>query len=179
MENKWLHVIDTKGALVVKAPTATNITFKVELKVMEHICLYTITNREEWICHYHLGHLNFRDLTDLQKNGMVAGLPSINILVGICKESLQAKKHKGKISKDADCRTKNHLEVVYSNVCGPIQVNSIGGNMYFITFIDDHSRKLWTYLIKRNDEVFEVLKKFKSMVERQSGHKLKLLKTDG
>ena len=48
-----------------------------------------------------------------------------------------------------------------------------------VTFIDDYSRKLWTYLIKMKHEVFEVFKKFKSMVESQSGHKLKVLKTDG
>lgn len=60
-----------------------------------------------------------------------------------------------------------------------MQVDSIGGNMYFVTFIKNHSRKLWTYLIKRNDEVFELFKKFKSMVERQSDQKLKVLKTDG
>lgn len=51
--------------------------------------------------------------------------------------------------------------------------------MYFVTFIYDFSRKLWTYLIKRKDEVLEVFKKFKSMVERQSDHKIKTLKTYG
>jgi hypothetical protein len=35
-----------------------------------------------------------------------------------------------------------------------------------------------TYLIKKKDEVFEVFKKFKSMVERKTGHKLNMLKTD-
>lgn len=59
---------------------------------------------------------------------------------------------------------------------GPMQVGLIGGNIYFVTFIDDHSRNLWTYLIKRNDEVLEVFKKFKFMVKRQGGHKLKVLK---
>ena len=76
-------------------------------------------------------------------------------------------------------RTKEHLEVVYSDVCGPMQVDSYGGNRYFVTFIDDFSRKLWIYLIKRKDEVFDVFKRFKSMAERQSGHKVKILKTDG
>lgn len=40
------------------------------------------------------------------------------------------------------------------------------------------SRNLWTYLIKRKDEMLELFKKFKSMVERQSDHKIKTLKTD-
>ena len=53
------------------------------------------------------------------------------------------------------------------------------GNKYFITFIDDFSRKLWTYLIKKKSKVIEVFAKFKSMVERQSGRKLKVLRTVG
>ncbi|MCI29602.1 retrovirus-related pol polyprotein from transposon tnt 1-94, partial [Trifolium medium] len=60
-----------------------------------------------------------------------------------------------------------------------MQVDSTGGNRYFVTFADDYSRKLWTYLIKRKGEVFDVFKKFKSMAEKQSDHKLKVLKTDG
>lgn len=61
----------------------------------------------------------------------------------------------------------------------PIQVNYIGGNRYFFTFIYDYSRELCTYLIKIKDEVFEVFKKFQSMVERQNGHKVNVHKTDG
>ena len=55
----------------------------------------------------------------------------------------------------------------------------MGGNKYFVTFIDDFSRKLWTYLIKKKSEVIQVFTKFKSMVERQSGKTLKILRTDG
>ena len=69
--------------------------------------------------------------------------------------------------------------MVYSDVCVSIQVDSYGGNKYFATFIDNYSRKLCTYIIKRKDKVIEVFKKFKSMVEQQSGHKLKVLKTYG
>lgn len=60
-----------------------------------------------------------------------------------------------------------------------MQVDLIGGNKYFVTLIDYLSRKLWTYLIKRKDEVFEVVKKFKSIVERKIGHKIKILRIYG
>lgn len=103
----------------------------------------------------------------------------INMPTEICEECVRANQHKGKFNKDAGCRTKNQFEVVYSYVCGPMQVDSIGGNKYFVTFIDSHNRKLWTYLINRKDNVFKVFKKIKSMVERQSNHKLKVLKIYG
>lgn len=63
--------------------------------------------------------------------------------------------------------------------CGPIQIDSLGGNKFFITFINDCSRKIWAYLLKRKSEVFEVFVKFKSLVEKQSGLCIKILRTDG
>jgi hypothetical protein len=71
------------------------------------------------------------------------------------------------------------LDVVYSDVCFPLQVESIGGNKYFVSFIDDFSRKICVYLIKKKSYVLDVFMKYKSMVERQSGHKLKILRSDG
>jgi hypothetical protein len=97
----------------------------------------------------------------------------------VCEEYVQAKQQKNNFSKDVGSKSKAILEFIYSDVCGPLWVDSIGGNRYFVTFIDDFSRKLWTYLIKKKNEVIEVFPKFKSMFERQSGLKLKILRTDG
>ena len=36
----------------------------------------------------------------------------------------------------------------HTNVCGPMNISSIEGNSYFLTFIDDFSRKTWIYLLK-------------------------------
>lgn len=105
------------------------------------------------------------------------GLPLIDMPTEVCKEYVEAKQHWDSFNKDAWCRTKCHLKVVHSNVCGMIQVDSIGGNGYFGTSNDVFSRKLWTYLIKRKNEVLEVFKKFKSVVERQNDHKIKTLGT--
>ena len=35
------------------------------------------------------------------------------------------------------------LEIVYFDVCGPMEVDLLGGNKYFVTFIDDTSQKTW------------------------------------
>jgi hypothetical protein len=46
---------------------------------------------------------------------------------------------------------------------------SLGGSQYYITFIDDSSRKVWVYFLKSKFYVFETFKKWKAMVETETG----------
>jgi transposase InsO family protein len=52
------------------------------------------------------------------------------------------------------------------------------GNRYFITFIDDYSRICWVYFLRNKSDTLNVFKKFKALVELQSGYKLKKLRSD-
>ena len=40
------------------------------------------------------------------------------------------------------------LELVHTNVWGPAQVSSLGGSHYYVTFIDDATRKVWVYFLR-------------------------------
>lgn len=93
----------------------------------------------------------------------------IEVLEEVCEEYVQSKQHKGNFNKYERTKTKCTLEVVFYVVRGQIQVDSIGGNKCFNTLINDFSRKLWFYVINKKSEVVEMYKKFKSMVEIQSG----------
>ena len=68
--------------------------------------------------------------------------------------------------------------MVHSDLCGPMKTKTFGGGLYFITFIDDHSRKLWFYVLKTKDQVLGVFKQFQASVERETGKKLKRVRTD-
>ena len=70
-------------------------------------------------------------------------------------------------------RKKNLLELVYCDVFGPVNVKSLGGASYFVTFIDDASIKVWAYPMKGKDEVFEIFQKFHVSVERETNKLLK------
>lgn len=61
---------------------------------------------------------------------------------------------------------------------GPSEVSSLGGSRNYVTFIDDSSRKVWTYFLKHESEVIYVFKTWKTMVENEIGHKVKNLKSD-
>lgn len=57
-------------------------------------------------------------------------------------------------------------------------ISSIGGKQCFMTFINDHSRKVYVYFLKYKLEVFEAFKIWKAMVENKTGLKIKKLRFD-
>jgi hypothetical protein len=42
------------------------------------------------------------------------------------------------------------LELVYTDVRGPNQVSSLCGSHYYVAFIDDATRRIWVYCIRKN-----------------------------
>ena len=65
------------------------------------------------------------------------------------------------------------FQLVYSDVCVLLKVKYFSGALYFVTVIDDCSRKLWVYALKTKDRVLEKFKEFHASVERKTGEKLK------
>jgi hypothetical protein len=68
-------------------------------------------------------------------------------------------------------RASNLLELIHTDVCGPISTRTRGGYQYFITFTDDLSRYGYVYLMKHKSETFEKFKEFQSEVENQWARK--------
>ena len=64
----------------------------------------------------------------------------------------------GKLTKgpfpSSNIKTTNIFQLIHSNISGMMPVNSLGGYLYYLTFVDDYSRKTWIYFLKKNDEVF-------------------------
>ncbi|KAL4295260.1 hypothetical protein GQ457_12G032180 [Hibiscus cannabinus] len=74
--------------------------------------------------------------------------------------------------------TRRPLEIVHTDIAGPFDIPSLGGNRYYLTFIDDYSRKCWVYVLKEKSEALAKFKEFKAMVEKQSGKYIKILRSD-
>ena len=75
-------------------------------------------------------------------------------------------------------RAKEPLELIHSDVCGPINIQARGGYEYFVTFTDDYSRYGHVYLMLKKSETFERFKDFKALAEKQLGKSLKTLRSD-
>lgn len=133
---------------------------------------------ESWLWHKLLGHLNFQSIKNLKEKEMVYGLPSIKEVQEICEGCALGKHHRESFPKDKAWRATTPLELVHTDVCGPISAPTHAGNKYFLIFIDDFTRMTWVYFMKQKSEVFSISKKFQMYVERQSGFLIKVLRSD-
>ena len=90
----------------------------------------------------------------------------------------------GKYTKTAfpssDSRSAGTLDLIHSDLCGPMSSVSLRGYEYYVTFIDDHSRKTWIYFLKskKSEEVLQRFEEFKALVENQIRRKIRVLRSD-
>ncbi|KAL5569925.1 hypothetical protein UlMin_026500 [Ulmus minor] len=74
-------------------------------------------------------------------------------------------------------RVEGLLELVHSDICGPMSIKARGGYKYYVTFIDDYSRYGYVYLMHRKSETFDKFKEFRAEVEKQLCVPIKSLRT--
>jgi transposase InsO family protein len=60
-----------------------------------------------------------------------------------------------------------------------MKIESIGRCRYYVSFIDDHTRKVWVYFMKHKGEVSQHFLNFKAMVEKEKGVSIKCIRSDG
>jgi len=118
-------------------------------------------------------HLHYNIFPSL--NQMVYGIPKLKEdNEGTCKGCALGKNVKKPFAR-SDTISKEVLDLIHSDVCGPMDVTSLGGHQYYVTFIDDFSRKTWLYLLKKKYKVFEKFQEFKNEVENLVETKIKIL----
>ncbi|CAL0302269.1 unnamed protein product [Lupinus luteus] len=156
LHNGVMEICDSLKKTILSAPLLCNKTFQVKLSILDSQCLKLLSVKK-----------------------LVTGLPEIKLQSKVCDTCLTSKEARTSFGNHSQTRAIDLLHVVYSDVCGPFEVPSLGGNRYFVSFVDEFSRKKWIYLIKAKSEVFDHVKKFKALAERQSGKLLRIFRTDG
>ena len=93
---------------------------------------------------------------------MVEGLPLIGNSCDKSEACILGKQHRLPFNFGNSRRARYPLELVHIDLVGHIQVTSIGGSTYFMTFIDDFSRRTWVYFLKSKSEAFDKFLEFKA-----------------
>ncbi|RVW35322.1 Retrovirus-related Pol polyprotein from transposon TNT 1-94 [Vitis vinifera] len=125
--------------------------------------------------HRRLGHMSEKGLSILSKQGLISGAETGKLK--FCETCVMGKQRRVKFSMGSHT-TNGVLEYIHSDLWGPSPVESYSGCRYYVTFIDDFSRKVWVYFLKAKDEVFGKFKEWKTMVEKRTGKVVKTLRTD-
>ncbi|KAE8674058.1 hypothetical protein F3Y22_tig00111769pilonHSYRG00329 [Hibiscus syriacus] len=166
-----------KGALTVMKGkmTAGNIYRLLGSTVAGGVHSVESCDNTTKLWHMRLAHLSERGMAELHKRNLLHGVKSCKL--DFCKYCVLGKQTKVRF-KTAKHTTQGILDYVHSDVWGPSTTSSLGGSRYYVTFIDDFSRKVWVYFLKQKSEVFEKFKLWKAEVENQTGRKIKCLRSD-
>jgi transposase InsO family protein len=135
-----------------------------------------LADLEKW--HSRMGHLNVKDLMQSSGKGNIRGL-NLKKSSGDfnCEVCALNKLTRAPFPKHSE-RITGLLEIVHSDLCGPIRIPSIGKSLYFMTFIDDSSRYCVVKFLKCKSEALNAFKEIKNLWENQKSAKIKIFMSD-
>src|SRR5215216_1578030 len=128
-----------------------------------------------YLWHCRLGHIGVKRMKKLHADGLLESLDYESL--DACEPCLMGKMTRTPFSGTME-RATDLLEIIHTDVCGPMCIDARGGYRYFLTFTDDLSRYGYIYLMKHKSETFEKLKEFQSEVENHRNKKIKILRSD-
>ncbi|GJX70822.1 putative RNA-directed DNA polymerase [Tanacetum coccineum] len=166
----------TLGSLIVARGKRESKLYMTHPKISKSIVNVVDIDDMTELWHKRLGHMSEKGMSILSKKNMLSGVHDINLKK--CSHCLAGKQTRLAFKIRSPFRMENILDLVHSDVCGPMKTKTLGGCSYFVTFIDDHSRKVWVYTLKTKDQVLDVFKHIHALVERQTRKKLKCIRTD-
>lgn len=108
----------------------------------------------------------------LSRKNMARGMPCIEHVGEYCDGCMLGKQHRVPFPQAATYRAEERLELVHTDLCGPILPATPGGRNYFLLIVDDYSRYMWIEVLRTKSEAFAFFKKVKAAAENKSGCKL-------
>ena len=125
-----------------------------------------------YLWHCRLGHIGVKRMKKLHTDGILESLDYESL--DVCEPCLMGKMTKMPFSGTME-RATDLLEIIHTDVCGPVNIEARSRYHYFLTFTDDLSRYGDIYLMKHKSEIIERFKEFQSEVENHRDKKIKFL----
>ena len=122
--------------------------------------------------HLRLGHINLERIRRMVTGGLIS--PLYVTALSVCEPYLEGKMTL-RLFKATGYRDKKVLDLVHTDLCGPMSTSARGGYEYFI---DNYSRYGYIYLMRHKSKAFDKFKEFKAKVENHRGRSIKSLRSD-
>lgn len=113
-------------------------------------CYSGIDLLETW--HKRLVHVNYGSMNKMYSSELVEGLPAIIKLVKLCDVCQYDKQCRKPFPKETVLKAYQKLNLVHTDIYGPMKTLSLNNSKYYKLFIDDLTRYCWTFFIKQKLE---------------------------
>lgn len=146
------------------------------LRQPERVCAVTASQHKPNCIHnLHriFGHRNPDAIRTMCVDGLKIAKCGIKQQCDVC---LKAKQTRLPFPKSSGT-SRNVLDLVHTDVCGPMQTISPSGKRYMLTFIDDFSRYTVVYLLREKSEVEERIREYLAMVTNKFSTKPKVIRS--
>lgn len=125
-----------------------------------------------------IGHVNFHSLYHITSRNLVVGTPKIPLIKHIYSFCMIGKMPRDRIPKFRSTFTTRPLQLLHSDIYGPLLVTSRTRNRYILTFIDDYTRKMRLYFLATKSQTLDYFKQFRALVETSTTQKIETLRSD-
>ena len=140
-------------------------------------CLLT-RNDEAKLWHKRLGHICNKNLAKLCNWNGVRDVPDVKRLRDEVCDSCQKGKQTVVHHNLKEFHSERPLELIHTDLCGPMRTQATNGEYYFMLFIDDFTRMTWVSFLKKKDETLECLKIFRREIENFIGKRIRSIRAD-
>ncbi|GJW78594.1 zinc finger, CCHC-type containing protein [Tanacetum coccineum] len=178
MDGNKLTLYDNNKKLLMKVERSKNRLYSIRLQIEAPICLLANVDNQAWLWHTRLGHLNFDNINKMIRKDLVEGIPRINHAGQICDACLLGKHSRTPFPNQAKFISKNPLDLVYGDLCGPISPATHSRKKLFFLLVDDCTRFMWAYFLTSKDQAFDTFKEFRQRIKTEIRLKLRMLRTD-
>ncbi|GKA85480.1 retrovirus-related pol polyprotein from transposon TNT 1-94 [Tanacetum coccineum] len=127
--------------------------------------------------HKRLAHLNFKTINKLAKQNLVIGLPSLVYSKDKpCSLCEKGKHHRASFKTKQTSSIKKCLYLLHTDLFRPVTLRSINHEKYTLVIVDEYSRYICVYFLKKKIQAPETIMSFTKRVENQNDIKVKQLR---
>ncbi|KAF7808426.1 Retrovirus-related Pol polyprotein from transposon TNT 1-94 [Senna tora] len=125
--------------------------------------------------HRRLGHISRDRLERMVKQDILHNLDFSDF--DSCVDCIKGK-FPARAKSERASRSESILDLIHTDIGGPISSDTLGNYKYFITFMDDYSEFGWIDLLHEKSDSLDAFKAFKAVVELKSEKVIKSVRAE-
>ena len=159
--------------IIMEAKRRNSLYYLMAETITKSLYVTQLESLDSW--HSRLRHVGEKGIRELVKQGVIK--LSISEGLGRCEPCILGKAKKLPFATGKHNSTAPFM-YTHSDLWGPAHIASMSGGKYFVSIIDDYSRKVWIYILKDKSQAFTKFKEWHTRYENEKGYALKCLRID-